>query len=65
MPREDGFGWSLPLLEAHQLFDELLHVGIAIHFAELTVEKPISVCLGPGRLEEKKEMKRCGFKTRE
>lgn len=65
MPREDGFAWSSPLLEAHQVSDQLLHVGVAVHFAELTVEKPISVSFGPGRSEDKKELKRCGFKTRE
>lgn len=52
-PQPGGWGWwSLPLLEAHQVFDQLPHVGVAVHLAELAVEEPVSVSLAPGRREE-------------
>jgi len=50
-----GFSSSLPLLEAHQVFHQLLHVSIVIHLAELTVKKPISMSLSPR--DEKERMK--------
>lgn len=47
------------------MFDQLPHVGIAIHLAELTVEEPISMSLSPGRVKEKKEVKSHGFQATE
>lgn len=31
------------------MFDQLPHVGVAVHLAELAVEEPVSVSLAPGR----------------
>lgn len=47
LPQEGGCGWCSPVLEAHQVLDQLLHVGVAVHLAELAVEEPVRVALHP------------------
>lgn len=53
LPQEGGCGWSSPVLEAHQVLDQLPHVGVAVHLAELAVEEPVCVALRPARWNSK------------
>lgn len=77
LPQEGGCGWSSPVLEAHQVLDQLPHVGVVVHLAELAVEEPVCVALRPARWNSKggsrgmvsnrtrKGIKHCCLKARE
>lgn len=54
--------WSSPVLEAHQVLDQLLHVGIAVYLAELTVEEPVCMALHPACWNSEGGLKRNGLK---